>query len=61
MATTRTITNAWENRTLLDIFYEQMVLAEEPVVQESTLDRIKGLLMSRFDRLPDVFIIPAGR
>ena len=56
MATTRTITNAWENRYLPDIFYEQMVLAEEPVVQESTLDRIKGLLMSRFGGLPDVFI-----
>ncbi len=56
MATTRTITNAWVDRYLPDIFYEQMVLAEEPVVQESTLDRIKGLLMSRFDGLPDVFI-----
>ena len=56
MATTRTITNAWVNRTLPDIFYEQMVLAEEPVVQESTLDRIKYLLMSRYGQLPDVFI-----
>ena len=56
MATTRTITNAWKNRYLPDIFYEQMVLAEEPVVQESALDRIKYLLMSRFGELPDVFI-----
>lgn len=56
MATTRTIENAWVNRTLPDIFYEQMVLAEEPVVQESALDRIKGLLMERFGGLPDVFI-----
>lgn len=56
MATTRTIENAWENRYLPDVFYEQMVLAEEPVVQESTLDRIKSLLMERFGGLPDVFI-----
>ena len=56
MATTRTITNAWEERKLPDIFYEQMVLAEEPVVQESALDRIKYLLMSRYGQLPDVFI-----
>ncbi len=56
MATTRTITNAWVNKTLPDIFYEQMVLAEEPVVQENVLDRVKHLLRARFDGLPDVFI-----
>ena len=59
MATTKTskkITNAWVNKTLPDIFYEQMVLAEEPVVQEEVLDRIKDLLMQIFRGRPDVFI-----
>ena len=56
MATTKTITNAWVERALPDIFYEQMVLAEEPPVQESALDRLKYLLMSRFGGLSDVFI-----
>ena len=58
-ATTKTfkkITNAWVNRTLPDIFYEQMALAEEPVVQEEVLDRIKDLLMQIFRGRPDVFI-----
>ena len=59
MATTKTfkkITNAWTNRVLPDIFYEQMVLAEEPVVQEEALDRIKQLLMQIFGGRLDVFI-----
>ena len=56
MAATRTITNAWIERKLPDIFYEQPVLAEEPVVQETTLDRIKHLLWARFGERQDVFI-----
>ena len=56
MATTGAITNAWLNKTLPDIFYEQMVLAEEPVVQERALDRIKRLLVELFEDLPDVFV-----
>lgn len=56
MATTRTITNAWKNRYPPDVFYEQMVLAREPVVRESALDRIKHLLMYRYGGLADVFI-----
>ena len=59
MATTKTfkkITNAWTNKVLPDIFYEQMVLAEEPVVQEDVLDRIKQLLMQIFGGRLDVFI-----
>lgn len=54
--TFKKITNAWVNKTLPDIFYEQMVLAEEPVVQEEVLDRVKQLLMQMFRARPDVFI-----
>ena len=56
MTTTKTITNAWVERKLPDIFYEQMVLAEEPVVQEEVLDRIKHLLVQIFGGRLDVFI-----
>ena len=56
MATTKTITNAWKNRYLPDIFYEQMILAEEPVVQERALDTIKRLLVELFEGRPDVFV-----
>ena len=58
MATTKTktITNAWKNRYLPDVFYEQMVLAEEPVVQEKALDRIKRLLVELFEDHLDVFV-----
>ena len=56
MATTRTITNAWKYRHLPNIFYEQMILAEEPVVQERALDTIKRLLVEFFEGRPDVFV-----
>ena len=54
--TTKTIINAWHNRTLPDIFYEQMVLAEEPVVQERMLDRVKRLLWELYEDRLDVFV-----
>ena len=56
MATTRTIPNAWEVKTLPDIFYEQPEFAEDAIVQEITLDRIKHLLWQRYGGLADVFI-----
>ena len=56
MATTRTITNAWVTRTLPDIFYEEPEIAEDAVVQEAALDRIKHLLMQRYGKRADVFI-----
>ena len=59
MATTKTfkkITDAWTNKVLPNIFYEQMVLAEEPVVQEKVLDKIKRLLVELFEGRPDVFV-----
>ena len=59
MATTKTfkkITDAWTNKVLPDIFYEQMVLAEEPVVQEKVLDKIKRLLVELFEGRPDIFV-----
>ena len=34
MATTRTITSAWKNRYLSDVFYEQRVAAEEQFIAE---------------------------
>ena len=59
MATTKTfkkITDAWTNKVLPNLFYEQMVLAEEPVVQEKVLDKIKRLLVELFEGRPDVFV-----
>ena len=56
MATTRTIANAWIDRTLPEIFYEQPEPAEDAVVQEITLDRIKRLLWQRFGGQRDTFI-----
>lgn len=56
MTTTRTIPNAWEVKTLPDIFYEQPEIAEDAIVQEITLDRIKRLLWQRYGGRADVFI-----
>ena len=56
MATTRTITNAWENRYLPDIFYEEPEPPEDALVQERTVDRIKRLLWERYEEFADVFI-----
>lgn len=54
--TFKTITDAWTNKVLPDIFYEQMALAEEPVVQERMLDRIKRLLVELYEGRSDVFV-----
>lgn len=63
MATTRTttktfkkITNAWVNRTLPDIFYEEPEPVEDGVLQESPLMRIINLLRELFEDRPDVFM-----
>lgn len=56
MATTGTIANAWINRTLPDIFYEQPEPVEDALVQERTVDRIKGLLWDHYEGREDVFV-----
>ena len=56
MSATRTITNAWEVRTLPDIFYEEREPIEDGMLQERPIDRIKFLLLQRYEDRPDVFI-----
>ena len=56
MATTRTIANAWVNRTLPDIFYEEPKPPEDALVQERSVDRIKRLLWEHYENVADVFI-----
>ena len=60
MATTRTITNAWNNRTLPDIFYEDPERIEDDMEQWPTVFRISGLLYGRYRELPNVFIDGGG-
>ena len=56
MATTGTITNAWVNKTLPDIFYEEPERVEDALVQERTVHRIVHLLWEYYEDLVDVFI-----
>ena len=59
MTTTKTfkkITNAWTNKTLPDIFYEEPEYAEDAVLQETPLMRLIYLLRSLFEGRPDVFM-----
>ena len=54
--TFKKITNAWTNRTLPDIFYEEPEYAEDAVLQETPLLRLIFLLHSLFEDRPDVFM-----
>ena len=56
MAATRTITNAWVNRTLPDIFYEEKEREEDSMQQDLPIRRIAHLLSERYEDRPDVFI-----
>ena len=56
MATTRTITNAWLNKTLPDIFYEEPERVEDAMLQESPLRRIINLLCELYEDRRDVFM-----
>ena len=56
MTTKRKITNAWVNRTLPDIFYEEPGPIEEGMRQEFTIDRIKWSLRERYLEHEDVFV-----
>ena len=56
MATTKTITNAWKNRYLPDIFYEEPPPPEDALVQERAVHRIIHLLWERYEDFTNVFI-----
>ena len=59
MTTARTITNAWVNRTLPDIFYEEPdgpPGAEDGMQQELSIDIIKSSLWERYRDRADVFV-----
>ena len=56
MATTKTITDAWKNRYLPDIFYEEPEPVEDGVLQELPLMRIINLLWEFYEDRPDVFM-----
>lgn len=56
MSATRIITNAWEVRTLPDIFYEEKERVEDGMLQDVPLCRIARLLDERYEDRPDVFI-----
>ena len=56
MAATRIITNAWQVRTLPDIFYEEKELVEDGMLQDLPIRRIIRLLDERYEDLPDVFL-----
>ena len=56
MTTTRTITNAWINRTLPDIFYEEPEPIEEGMRQEFSIEIIKRCLWDHYQGRSDVFV-----
>ena len=56
MAATRIITNAWQVRTLPDIFYEEKEPVEDGMLQDLPIRRIIRLLDERYEGLPDVFL-----
>ncbi len=56
MSATRIITNAWQVRTLPDIFYEEKERVEDGMLQDRPICRIAHLLRERYEDRPDVFI-----
>ena len=56
MSATRIITNAWQVRTLPDIFYEEKERVEDGMLQELPIERVTHLLRQRYEDRPDVFI-----
>ncbi len=56
MTTAANITNAWINRTLPDIFYEEPERIEDAMLQEIPLNYISRLLWQRYEGREDVFI-----
>ena len=60
MATIKTITNAYINQTLPDIFYEDPEPKEIDMLQRAALRQIADLLMDYYKDNPDVFAMDAG-
>ena len=56
MTTAANIANAWINRTLPDIFYEEPEPIEDAMLQEIPLNYISRLLWQRYEGREDVFI-----
>ena len=56
MTTARTITNAWINRTLPDVFYEEPEAVEDGMQQELPIDHIKRSLSAYYQDRDDVFV-----
>ncbi len=56
MTTAANITNAWINRTLPDIFYEEPEPIEDAMLQELPLVYISRLLRQRYEGREDAFI-----
>ena len=56
MTNARTIANAWVNRTLPDIFYEEPEPVEDGMQQELALERITYLLRRRYQDDASVFM-----
>ena len=60
MVVTRVMTNAFEHRTLPDIFYEDPEPVEDGLQQASHIHRVTHLLMERYKDQPDVFVSSGG-
>ena len=56
MSATRIITNAWQVRTLPDVFYEEKEREEDSMLQETPINRVAHLLWERYEDRLDVFI-----
>ena len=60
MVVTRVMTNAFEHRTLPDIFYEDPEPVEDGLQQASHIHRVTHLLTERYQDRPDVFVSNGG-
>ena len=60
MATTRTIKNAWKERVLPDIFYEDPAPIEDGMLQDPFIRRIAYLLAERYEDSSHVFVSSGG-
>ena len=56
MTTAANIANAWINRTLPDIFYEEPERIEDAMLQEIPLNYVSRLLWQRYEGREDAFI-----
>ncbi len=61
MTTAANITNAWVDRTLPDIFYEEPEPAEDAMLEDVALFRISCQLMEHYREREDLFICSRGK